>query len=492
MTVTIWENTAIPNGVDLVFRALVEITRCDPGLTSKKLTGLIDGAYGTFYEIQYTPGASYAGTESSKRMNRLVNDRSFQANIQPKLPTEYIRVPDAKDPKYLVGIPMGSVAGVTDTVLTSGESSVYIDPTDAGGEHYLLPDPTGKFTVHVPLVCILYHELGHVYHRRVLNDAPSDYAANEILVRADDNAFRGELGLEPEHPSDYKSLGRGMPTKGGLYTPRCGNPKKDTYGNPWANCKACSIATAALESPVNREIAALRAAKRDYQSVTLGGAPILAPMLGSYRLFGPAVAAAVREDPGLRRATREYGVGAALRLLGCAQGYLDGRQDVIDAELTAFVAGTATVTGVGIPRAAAAALAAARAVLSDCRIDVEPWDVYGHVAAAVRARGADPAGPAWVLTGIAMFLAAAAAGPGTAPRLAEQIARWLTEVPLPETEPTERLASELQLLGDRIFPDHRQRESFAERLIRHWPAHRADVGAALIEAGFVGADREVR
>ena len=240
---------------------------------------------------------------------------------------------------------------------------------------------------------LLFHELSHVFHTFIEKDAPEhpdpqqEEFQKEKQVRADDNAFRAALKLHPEHPTDYVSVKYGTPTIGGLKFPNC---NWSAYGNPWEHCKICSMATAALGSPINRQIATFRAAKRNFERLTLGSVPILAPMLDSYQLFGPWVAREVSKHAQLRSATVRHGVHPAVRLVRSVEGYLGAGADTgravaaVEAALADYeaeVAGAVTATHLGV--AADAALAASRDLAGRRR----PWHRKLPGGQSVRPRG---------------------------------------------------------------------------------------------------------
>jgi len=470
-----------------VFSALVEIARCDPGLTTQE--------FDFSFEVHYQQGNNWRTVASANRLKAVVDS--------PMLTTIIGLHSDQIIPRPGSNTRIIEEGGLTAPKFTGDPGAdIFVDVDDANDTHRLLPDDTHNFLVWEPLPLLLFHELSHVFHTFIAKDAPQladpqlEQFEKEKQVRADDNAFRDALQLPREHPTDYVKVEYGMPTRGGLKFPNC---TWSTYGNPWEHCKLCSIATAALGSPINRQIATFRTAKRNFQRLTLGSVPILAPMLDSYRLFGPKVARAVSQDEQLRSATVHYGVQPAVHLIRSVEGYLDAAADTgravaaVDAALAGYEAEVAgAVTATHLRAAADAALAGSRALAgqrSAAALDTAAG-LFGHVVTSVRASGADPDGPAWVLAGICMFLRAAAqwstGRPDAAAQLTAAIGAWLATVPLPpDALPTDGLRHELDALRERVFPESSNRAVFGQRLRAHWRAVDPSLDRLLEQAHFL-------
>jgi hypothetical protein len=292
----------------VVFQALIEMAQCDPGLTFH--TGSDD------IQVNYTQ--KNPGVTSSNRLLEVVN--SVEGVV-------IIGVTDA----YVTedGHEIAEFGGLTYTGNPGALTYIYIDVTDAAGQHYLCLDTNGN-TIWGPLPVVLYHELAHFYHARVKMDAPADHTDDQTLAIADENAFRAQLGLPQRFP--FVGTGKaliGTPARGGVTFPACKPPANsaslaDLFDG---TCVGCNIATAALGSPVAREIVAFRRAKREFASLTLGSVPLLEPMMDSYQLFSPLIAADMGGDPVLRDAMLRYGVLPAVYLLRVVQAYVSGSID---------------------------------------------------------------------------------------------------------------------------------------------------------------------
>src|SRR6185369_1630213 len=121
-----------------------------------------------------------------------------------------------------------------------------------------------------------------------------------------ENVFRDELDLPLLDVQNDTDPGFGNPTEGTLTFPSCA-------AYPGWDC-GCNIATATLGSRIARQILVFGRAKRELESLTLGGVPLLAPMMDSYDLFSPLVAGDLKAEPRLRAAMLDFGVRPALGL----------------------------------------------------------------------------------------------------------------------------------------------------------------------------------
>jgi hypothetical protein len=236
----------------IVFDALVQIARCDPGLTRS--------TYDFNLHVSYQQ--KQPGVPSSNRLMELVN-HPWQIYIAG-VGSGYINPSSGK--------PIQNSGGGTTTSAPDLQSYIAVDVADAFGKHYYDLDTNGK-KIHSPLPAILYHELAHAYHEFIKKDAPATTANKEQQARADENAFRSQVGLPLEHPTNYTAGGVGTPDYGGVKYIGC---PAAVYGGDWQLC-SCNIATAALGSPVARQIAAFRRAKRQFEKLTLDSVPLLQP-----------------------------------------------------------------------------------------------------------------------------------------------------------------------------------------------------------------------
>jgi hypothetical protein len=471
-----------------IFQALLEIARCDPGLTGYPPEP-------GYVEVSYAPENPVV--PSSKRLLEIVN--SVESFIIIGVTNGYV-TPDG---------PIIDFAAFTDVALNSNQTNtIYIDVSDAGGQHYLCLDSTGK-TIWAPLPVILYHELAHAYHYAIRGDAPHDLTDDQTLAIKDENDFRTQLGLPLRYPlvSTGKAL-TGTPTRGGLTFPKCKPPAKsaslaDLFDG---TCVGCNIATAALGSPVAREIVAFRKAKRDFAPLTLGSVPLLEPMMNSYQLFSPIIAGEMRGDPDLRDAMLRYGVQPAVYLLRVVQTYASGTTDDpyaaadVERTLNDYVSAVSPITSAPTLAAAAdAAFAASRALAA---ADVPPStgstdahrrpdNVFSYIADAVRGSGAETSGSAWILEGLAIFLREAGTrssdGAGATSQLIPAVGAWLAQVPIPKYNAPDgdELRHELIRLGERLFPSPPNREVFAQRLLAQWPRSPLSLEEVLSGSGYV-------
>jgi hypothetical protein len=442
-----------------VFQALIEIARCDPGLT----------AYQTdpdFVSVAYTPKLPVV--PSSNRLRTLVN---FVNDIV---------IFGVDDTFQLDGrniIDSGGWTFIGDS--SNNDCEIYIDVSDAGGLHYCDLDASGN-KIYSPLCVTLYHELAHAYHNLIKGDAPADRVADQQLAIADENAFRAQLGLPLRNPvvSITDSASLGMPTRGGLTIPACKPPANSaSLGDLFdGTCIGCNVATATLGSPVAREIVAFRRAKREFEPLTLNSMPLLAPMMDSYKIFSPVIAGDVNHDPVLRHAMLHLGLQPAVRLLRIVQTYTAAGTDdpvaiaEIDGMLRDYVF---EATAIGFPLAAVAAdaFAASRALAAADGVRPPGADgLFGYIAATVHESGAEPSGPAWIIEGLAIYLREAAnlsiVGGEATSTLIPAVGAWLARIPIPHsaTPDAADLNAELIRLYERLFPDPSNREVFAKRL----------------------------
>jgi hypothetical protein len=134
-----------------VFQALVEISRCDPGLTGYQS----DPGYVSVSYTQKNPGVASS--------NRLLEIAKSAETV----------VISGVDDTFQIGSRMIIDSGGWTFVGTSSDDGcqIYVDVSDAGGLHYCDMDAAGN-KIYSPLCVTLYHELAHAYHYLIKGDAP--------------------------------------------------------------------------------------------------------------------------------------------------------------------------------------------------------------------------------------------------------------------------------------------------------------------------------
>ena len=415
------------NGLDgPIFSSLKEIAHCDPELYTEWYTS---GPVASVRVVRY-PQKVRVG--SKLLLQGIANHPS--AIVIRGVNSGYVIDPAFYN-KSTDGPPGGkpivdSGGGFTHWHAKDNSATVFVDVDDAYGQHYLAPGVGG--TVWDPIPVILYHELAHAY-RYVTGTHHGDYHAKEVEARTDENDFRAELVLPLLDVHSDDDPGVGVPTLGTLKYPSC--------DGGW-EC-GCNIATATLGSPVAREIALFRRAKRDFEKITLGGVPLLEPMLTAYQLFSPRVAGDVRADPTLRNAMRHFAIEPSVHLVRIVSAHIttggDAEAIVTAAEraITEYLTGLPDdmkTTRIGVTATAAhqasSRLRAGRATVDFCAEQDPAADIFGRVVTSVQAVGAETDGTAWLLEGLARFLDASTSGePASA--LVSLLGEWFARVPLP-------------------------------------------------------------
>src|SRR5215218_1200064 len=229
-----------------VFDLLLKISGCDAGLSSVPDVDSLD--------IRFTPKG--APSFSSNRLREIVGS--------PK----DVWIHGVDDSFMTVwGMPMIEYAGVTDVDITAStqECSIWIDITEAGGLGYRSLDANGDY-IYAPPAVILFHELAHVYHSLIVEDTPGTAAPDQLLAIADENQFRAQLGLPARNPNVTMHTIYGPSTVGPTVLKGCNEALFPDL------CK-CNIATAALGTPIARQIVEFRRAKRDLETLTFCAAP---------------------------------------------------------------------------------------------------------------------------------------------------------------------------------------------------------------------------
>jgi hypothetical protein len=457
--VLICSNTAGTAGV--VFDALTEIAQCDPGLYMQTISSDPVSASTRVVYSQEQPGTAWSS-------------RLFEIVSHPKVVVIYPGNGYLIEPKEHKFVSQ-SGGGVTSSS-SDGSTAIYVDISDFYGTHYRVP-AAGGGTVWNPFNVILAHELAHVYHNSIKGDAHGSHHDEEVQARIDENEFRSQIGLRPLrdiYSDDDPGQGQ-RPTLGGLKYVSCIGEHEG-----W-DC-GCNIATATLGSPIARQIAEFRRAKRELARFTLASVPLLQPMMDSYALFSPAVAGDVASNPDLRWAMLHFGVQPAVHLLQVVQAHINAVGDfaLVTTQLgwaiRQYLSELPDDARQQVPAAAAAAGRVSKSLAEgppDAPVigtgDMTS-EIFARVASAIRASGADVAGPAWVLDGLELFLRQAAAtdrGEDAEPRV---IGHWLARIPLPPMVTTDRSADighELDLLRNSLFSDVRDAELFESRLREH-------------------------
>jgi hypothetical protein len=287
-----------------------------------------------------------------------------------------------------------------------GGIELAVDVTDAGGAHHLVFDNAMQ-KIWEPLSCLLARLLEYAYYL-IRGGTGADPRAMRTATIIGENAYRREQNL-PTRNVNYDAYTWGDPDTGTLDAPTCA-------GKGWTS--ECNIATAALGSPIARQIAEFRRAKRELETLTLGSVPLFGPMLTAYQLFSPLVAGALEVDAELRGAMVHFGVQPAVCLVKLARVYLVAESDgsTLSAKLEEVIGSYLDELPDGMSEALTAAAGAARDVSGAlvAEYDVEPCarhlssEIFATVASLVRASEADSAGPAWVLAGLALVLDEAA------------------------------------------------------------------------------------
>lgn len=461
-----------------VFADLLDIVRCDPGLTTQvQLNGR--------YRVNYTQ--KQGAVSSSTRLLAIAG--SPQAVIVTGVPSGYEVYP---------GVPITEHAGMTFVPPERAEVSIDYDVTEAGGTHYWVLDASGR-RIHLPRPVLLYHEFAHAYHF-LIGDLPSDEAQAEVQAMADENGFRGQLGLPLRHATDH-SGGTGAPSHGGIASAKC-KPAYDGWSPGWK----CAVATAALGSPAAPAVDELRQARRGYRRLSWWAALTAEPALNLYAQFGRDVAGDMLGRQTLRDAMLWYAVAPVCHLLHLAEAHLAADEDTpellqtIEQVLNEYVATLRDAGGFveGLGAAADSAGDASRTLASRTAFPAvlnepeAPAQLFQYLGRAIVNRAGTPDAFVWGLEGLALFLRAAAShaagASGAAVTFAAELGRWTARPPLPPTIGFDvgQARHELQVLSDRLFTRVDTRARFAEHLLANWPNRSADsLQDVLRELGYL-------
>ena len=468
---------------DVVFADLVDIVRCDAGLTVSEPTLFAR-------EVAYSQ--KQGAVASSSRILEIINS-PVMVYISGMGYNDVI--PDHGAISEAGGITQGRVS-------PEQPISIWYDITDAAGMHWTVKDKDWQ-DIYCPRQVILYHELAHAYH-----DLKGDLAATphdrEVQAIADENVFRGQLGLTLRNATAHRG-GPGMPAHGGVTFPKC-SPEKKGWSPGWKCPKLAAVATAALESPNTVEIAALRRARAEYRTLGLWGASIAQPALDLYGKFGPHLARAMQQQPALRNAMLWFVVRPTFHLLTVAETYLFADTDTpalksaVDDVLRGYVTRVAGTpwSAAELRDAADDALVAAGMLASGAapspRPDpsTSPAHLFSNIAREILSvNGPRPVAYAWGFEGLASFLHCASQlndEPEVAiDDLLSHMAAWVARIPL---SPTELRASdtrhELTVLANRVFTRPDTRLEFARHLLANWTAvPSCDVETVLGDLGYL-------
>lgn len=464
---------------EMVFADLLDIVRCDPGLSTQiQLNGR--------YRVNYTQ--KQGAVASSSRLLSIAG--SPQAVVVKGVGASYEVYP---------GVPITANAGVTFLPPEKPEISIDYDVTEAGGAHYWVLDASGR-SIYLPRPVLLYHEFAHAYHY-LIGDLPDDEAQAEIQAMADENVFRSQLSLPLRHASDH-SGGPGAPAVGGTPSAKC-KPAYDGWSPGWK----CAVATAAMGSPADPGVEALRRARSNYRRLSWWAALAAEPALDLYAQFGRCVARDMVAHPGLRDAMLWYAVVPVCHVLQLAEAHLSAVDDTpellqgVEQSLSEYVT---AFRDSGRPTrllrtAAGSALEASRTLASRSRHFAAvlehpdaPDQLFPYLGRAIAGAAGTADAFAWGLEGLSIFLDAASSlsdgRPAVAANLAASLGDWTARPPLPATVSFDvaHVRQELTVLSERLYIRTDTRARFAEHLLASWPNRTADTLLhALRELGYL-------
>lgn len=465
----------------IAFADLVEIVRCDPGLT-------ISTPNLFWSQVHYTQ--KNASVPSSKRVLELVNSPVTVTICAVN--STYAPFGD----KLIETQGLTRVRSAPDQAIT-----IWYDVTDAGGWFYWVLDKNSQ-SIYQPRQVLLYHELSHAYHD-IIGDLPAQKRDREIQAMADENVFRAQLGVPLRHPTNHEGGSGTPPSHGGTSFPSC-KPVQTGWSPGW-KCKA-TVATEVIGSPHAPLIEALRRARAEYRTVGLWAALIAQPALERYAAFSSGVALHMRDHPALRHAMLLYAVQPTFQLLRIAEAYLAADADtpaiaatVKDAlgEYVSAIAGTggpvAALRDASRDAAAASRLLASGAgpVREIAASPEAPDRLFSYLAREILSvKRGSPAAFAWGLEGLALFLHQAATmadGLAMGDEFLPELGSWVARLPLPAA-PYLRISDahrELSVLAQRIFTRPGTRDRFARHLLAQWPStSTVELQAMLADLGY--------
>jgi hypothetical protein len=447
-----------------VFDHLLQIVRCDPGLTTWQPTPYVLEV--TFQQKQQAVASS----------NRILAISNAAQNVLIIGVNGTFVSPDGS------GAPISADGGgITFRGSLTEPITIYLDVTASGGAGYWVLN-SQRQTMPAPLQVILYHEFAHAYHM-LTGDEPPTEQGQQVQAIHDENDFRAQLSLELRN-STNDGGGVGTASHQGFPFPMC----KPVYpGFNWD----CIVASAAVGSAYAPLVDELRRARREYRSLSLWTSFICEPMLDLYRQFSPGVVRAMNTDPKLRQAMLLYFVRPIFHLLQITENYLrseldddqlPARLDPVVDEYLAEVGKMGLAAHTFVDAADGAGFAARS--LGENRATPEvhsgggdtPADLYGYLASMIAAEGRETVGYAWAFEGIKIFLrltaSRSAGGEGVTPTFLEEFGAWLARLPFPEgaSLSIEDAREELKFLAERVFTRSHSRAQFAQHLLARWPA----------------------
>jgi hypothetical protein len=455
-----------------VFDDLLQIARCDPGLTTFQASPFV-------LEVAYQQKEQ--AVASSSRLLALANGAT---NI------------------LIIGVNSTFVCpdGTVITANGGGETfpgsltepiTIYLDVTDAAGQGYHVLNPMGQ-TIPFPRPVLLYHELAHAYHM-LQRDEPASQQAQQVQAIRDENVFRAQVYIELRN-STKDAGGPGLASHQGFPFPLC--KPKVTGGC----ASSAAVATAALGSPDAQEIVELRRARHKYRNLSLWTALIAEPALQLYGKFSAGVVRDVQNDPMLREAMLLYAVQPTAHLLHIAETYLAAETDTpelvanLDRSFADYVSELARAGGsaLALKDASEGASMASRLLAADHSASITPAghqlprDLFPYLAGVLSKNGGRTTAFAWAFEGLALFLRHAAArfadGACIEAKFLRALGGWAARLPMP---PHAQLTisdarHELAVLGERVFTRADARERFAQHLLARWPASSAPALRSLL------------
>lgn len=464
----------------VAFADLVELVRCDPGLT-------LETPNLFWSQVHYTPTTYFV--PSSRRVYELVNS------------PVWVVICAVNSTYELHGAKIIESQGWTRARAAPDQAiSIWYDVTDAGGWFYWVVD-TNDQSIYQPRQVTLFHELSHAYHD-IIGDLPAEKRDMEIQAIADENVFRAQLGLPRRHPTNHEGGNGTPPSYGGTSFPGC-KPAQTGWSPGW-KCKT-RVAAEAIGSPHAPLIEALRRARAEYRTVGLWAALIAQPALERYAAFSSGVALHMRDHPALRQAMLQYAVLPTGQLLRIAEAYLAADADTpaiaatVKDALGEYIAAIAGAGGAAAAlrdasRDAAAAsrlLASGAGPVREITASPEAPDrLFSYLAREILSvKGGAPTTFAWGLEGLALFLHQAATmadGLAMDDEFLPEIGSWVARIPLPAAHLRISDAHrELSVLAQRIFTRPDTRDRFARHLLAQWPStSTAELQAMLADLGY--------
>jgi hypothetical protein len=367
---------------------------------------------------------------------------------------------------------------------------IVYDASNNSGTGYSVKDEFSTSHISHPAIVRLFRGLSWALHLSD-NSIASGQSAIDDQLSIDENVFRLHLPMSTRDATD-------------------GNVFFDVGNSEQVpECPSCFVVTAALgEAQAQTAVAGLRRMRDALGTQSQLCGAFFGALMDEYRRFGPAVAAAMSNDPILARSVKDWLVTPLLRYQRIFELFAGSDYDA--AQFVAAISSrrdgpfamldpVSLVRAGEIARAAAdlaSALAEAAKPAQPSRPPADataPGPVFAYIAAAIAAGGGPTTHIAWAVRALSLYWSAAAAIRGTGGHLAPLIETWLDEVPVPAaliTMPADALARELAQLSDLVFRSARLRAALAARLRRLGPAlGRTDMEFVLAAAGLGADDR---